>query len=53
MPIATLSLDSHSPLLSTDRAVVVSYFVNRSVIFSVKEYEDWSKQTNAVFSIVL
>ena len=53
MPIATLSLDSHSPLLSMDRAVVVSYFVNRSVIFSVKEYGDWSKQTNASFSIVL
>ena len=53
MPIATLSLDSHSPLLSMDRAVVVSYFANRSVISSVKEYGDWSKQTNASFSIVL
>ena len=53
MPIATLSLDSHSPLLSMDRAVVVSYFVNRSVIFSVKEYGDWSKQMNVSFSIVL
>ena len=54
MPIAIFALDSHTPLLSIDGAVAgFLLYWQKHMICSVKEYEDWSKQTNAVFSSMI